>query len=76
MKVQIKLKFTNLKIKKKNLKLGLRLYKSLYFAKNIFIFKVFSILAHLPRKRNGKIRVEEFIHLPIISEDAFKAIDR
>ena len=31
---------------------------------------------HLPRKRNGKIRVEEFINLPIISEDAFKAIDR
>ena len=33
-------------------------------------------MGHLPRKRNGKIRVEEFINLPIISEDAFKAIDR
>ena len=38
--------------------------------------QVFKILGHLPRKRNGKIRVEEFINLPIISEDAFKAIDR
>ena len=39
-------------------------------------FKVFTILSHLPRRRNGKIQVEEFINLPIISEDAFKAIDR
>ena len=39
-------------------------------------FKVFAILSHLPRRRNGKIQVEEFINLPIISEDAFKAIDR
>ena len=38
--------------------------------------KVFKILQHLPRKRNGKIKIEEFIELPIISEDAFKAIDR
>ena len=37
---------------------------------------MFNILVHLPRKRNGKIRVDEFINLPIISEDAFKAIDR
>ena len=38
--------------------------------------QVFAILEHLPRNRNGKIRVDEFISLPIISEDAFKAIDR
>ena len=37
---------------------------------------MFAILSHLPRRRNGKIQVEEFINLPIISEDAFKAIDR
>ena len=42
----------------------------------IFYLKVFKILQHLPRKRNGKIKIEEFIELPIISEDAFKAIDR
>ena len=39
-------------------------------------FQVFAILSHLPRRRNGKIQVDEFINLPIISEDAFKAIDR
>ena len=38
--------------------------------------QVFAILEHLPRKRNGKIKLEEFLTLPIISEDAFKAIDR
>ena len=38
--------------------------------------QVFAILEHLPKKRNGKIKVEEFLNLPIISEDAFKAIDR
>ena len=38
--------------------------------------QVFAILEHLPRKRNGKIKLEEFLNLPIISEDAFKAIDR
>ena len=37
---------------------------------------MFAILSHLPRRRNGKIQVYEFINLPIISEDAFKAIDR
>ena len=35
--------------------------------------QVFAILEHLPRKRNGKIKLEEFLNLPIISEDAFKA---
>ena len=38
--------------------------------------QVFAILQHLPRKRNGKIKLDEFLNLPIISEDAFKAIDR
>ena len=38
--------------------------------------QVYAILEHLPRKRNGKIKLEEFLNLPIISEDAFKAIDR
>ena len=39
-------------------------------------FQVFTICSHLPRTRAGKMRVEEFINLPIISEETFNAIDR
>ena len=38
--------------------------------------EVVSILAHLPRTKSGKIRIQEFLHLSILSEEAFKAIDR
>jgi len=33
-------------------------------------------LAHIPRTSNGKMRIDEFINLPILSEEAFNAIDR
>ena len=39
-------------------------------------FQVFTICSHLPRTRAGKMRIEEFINLPIISEETFNAIDR
>ena len=38
--------------------------------------QVFAILAHIPRTSNGKMRIDEFINLPILSEEAFNAIDR
>ena len=37
---------------------------------------MFSICSHLPRGRTGKIKIAEFINLPIISEETFTAIDR
>lgn len=43
---------------------------------NISQEKVFAILAHIPRTSNGKMRIDEFINLPILSEEAFNAIDR
>ena len=39
-------------------------------------FQVVTICSHIPRTRAGKMRVEEFINLPIISEETFNAIDR
>merc|ERR1712050_468846 len=38
--------------------------------------QVFGICSHLPRTRAGKMRIEEFINLPIISEETLNAIDR
>ena len=40
------------------------------------LFQVFAILGHIPRTASGKMRIEEFINLPILSEEAFNAIDR
>ena len=42
----------------------------------LIFFQVFTICSPLPRTRAGKMRVEEFINLPIISEETFNAIDR
>jgi len=38
--------------------------------------KVFSICSHLPRNKQGKMRIDEFINLPILSEEAFNALDK
>ena len=42
----------------------------------VSFLQVFAILSHLPRGRNGKMKIDEFINLPIISEETFNAIDR
>merc|ERR1712227_275842 len=34
------------------------------------------ICKHLPTSKNGKIKISDFLSLPILSEEAFKAIDR
>ena len=30
----------------------------------------------MPSNRKGKIKIKDFLHLPILSEETFKAIDR
>ena len=30
----------------------------------------------MPSTRKGKIKIKDFLHLPILSEEAFRAIDR
>ena len=42
----------------------------------IAIPKITKICEHLPRSKNGKIKISDFINLPILSEEAFQAIDR
>ena len=34
------------------------------------------ICAELPHTKSGKIKIEQFMKLPILSEEAFKAIDK
>ena len=41
-----------------------------------YSIKVFAICSHLPRNKNGKIKIQEFIDLPILSEEAFNALDK
>jgi len=38
--------------------------------------KVSAICSHLPRNKQGKMRIDEFINLPILSEEAFDALDK
>ena len=60
-------------------KVNIQFWVSLFGTNNFnanYIFKVFAILAHIPRTSNGKMRIDEFINLPILSEEAFNAIDR
>lgn len=38
--------------------------------------KVYAICSHLPRNKNGKIKIQEFIDLSILSEEAFNALDK
>merc|ERR1711953_1642558 len=38
--------------------------------------KIVSICSNLPRNRTGKMRIEEFLNMPILSEEAFNALDR
>merc|ERR1711953_1527970 len=38
--------------------------------------KIVSICSNLPRNRTGKMRIDEFINMPILSEEAFNALDR
>ena len=38
--------------------------------------KVYSICSHLPRNRGGKMRIHDFVNLPILSEEAFNALDK
>ena len=34
------------------------------------------ICAELPHTKSGKVKIEQFMKLPILSEEAFKAIDK
>ena len=38
--------------------------------------KVLAVCSHLPRSRHGKMIIDEFLRLPILSEEAFLAMDR
>ena len=38
--------------------------------------QVSAICSHLPRNKQGKMRIDEFINLPILSEEAFDALDK
>ena len=40
------------------------------------ILQVSAICSHLPRNKQGKMRIDEFINLPILSEEAFDALDK
>ena len=43
---------------------------------DVLFLKIQKICEHLPRSRNDTIRINDFMNLPILSEEAFKAIDR
>ena len=40
------------------------------------IVQVTAICSHLPRNKQGKMKIDEFINLPILSEEAFDALDK
>ena len=40
------------------------------------LLQVSKICAELPHTKSGKVKVEQFMKLPILSEEAFKAIDK
>ena len=42
----------------------------------ISLLQIVSICSNLPRNRSGKMRIEEFLNMPILSEEAFNALDR
>ena len=43
----------------------------------IFIqIKVYAICSHLPRNKSGKMKIQDFIELPILSEETFNALDK
>ena len=41
-----------------------------------YLLQVVKICAELPRCKNGKIKIDHFMKLPILSEEAFNAIDK
>ena len=43
---------------------------------DISLEKLTKICEHLPRNKAGKIKISDFINLPILSEETFQAIDR
>ena len=43
---------------------------------NKIMLKIRRICEHLPRSKSDKIKINDFVNLPILSEEAFKAIDR
>merc|ERR1712109_271803 len=43
---------------------------------DISLDRLQSICEHLPRTKKDKIKISDFMSLPILSEEAFKAIDR
>ena len=40
------------------------------------LVQVSKICAELPRTKSGKVKIDQFMKLPILSEEAFKAIDK